>query len=169
MPHVTGVTLYPQDLFLGIIRILKQGKENMHNNQLLNAIKHHAEHSWIWKHAQKVIEEKQKERWKTLLFVNIWTYDERSDGSHMPTNKTDFLTFLSLMLCWCFEEKQRSFASGDFWVLARWQLGPSFPRWRPCQIPDPRALGQCINVKIPTQGKALSVNFLWVACTPPPP
>ena len=38
------------------------------------------------------------------------------------------------------------------------------PRWRPCQIPDP---GQRLNVKIPTQGEALSVNFPWVA--PPPP
>ena len=32
------------------------------------------------------------------------------------------------------------------------------PRWRPCQIPDPK----CLNVKIPTQGKARSVNFPWV-------
>ena len=26
------------------------------------------------------------------------------------------------MLCWGLEEKQRSFASGDFWVLAKWQV-----------------------------------------------
>ena len=39
------------------------------------------------------------------------------------------------------------------------------PRWRPCQIPDP---GQRLNVKIPTQGEALSVNFPWVARPPPP-
>ena len=30
-------------------------------------------------------------------------------------------------------------------------------------------LGQRLNVKIPTQGKACSVNFLWVARPPPPP
>ena len=28
---------------------------------------------------------------------------------------------------------------------------------------------QRLNVKIPTQGKAHSVNFPWVACPPPPP
>ena len=39
------------------------------------------------------------------------------------------------------------------------------PRWRPCQIPDPE---QRLNVKIPTQGEALLVNFPWVARPPPP-
>ena len=85
-------------------------------------------------------------------------------------NKTDFLTFLSsLMLFWCFEEKQKSFSSGDFWALARWQV-THFQFLSVFQDGGHvkfSTLGQRINVKIPTQGKALSVNFPWV--TPPPP
>ena len=57
-----------------------------------------------------------------------------------------------------------------WWLLGITKMaGHSFPvslglpRWRPCQIPDP---GQRLNVKIPTQGEALSVNFLWVARPP---
>ena len=122
--------------------------------------------------AQKVIQLRETEGTKALLFVNIWSYDERNVGSYKPKNKTDFLTFLSLMLCWCFEEKQRSFHL--WWLLGISNMaGHSFPvslglpRWWPCQIPDPGALGQRINVKIPTQGKALSVNFPWVACPHP--
>ena len=81
----------------------------------------------------------------------FWSYSERSDGSLIPKNKTDFLTFLSLMLSWYFEEKQRSFTSGDFWVLPTKMAGHSFPvslglpRWRPCQIPDPGATLKCQN------------------------
>ena len=40
------------------------------------------------------------------------------------------------------------------------------PRWQPCQIPNPRAT---LNVKTPSQGNALSVNFPWIAPSPLPP
>ena len=40
----------------------------------------------------------------------------------IPKNNTDFLTFLSLMLSCYFQGKQRSFTSGDFWVLQGWQV-----------------------------------------------
>ena len=66
--------------------------------------------------------ETETEGTKTLLFINIRSHNERSDGSYIPKNKTDFLTFLSLMLSCYFQEKQRSFTSGDFWVLPRWQV-----------------------------------------------
>ena len=74
------------------------------------------------------------------------------------------------MLSWKFEEKQRSFTSGDFWVLPRWQVThfqflSVFQDGGHVKFPT---LGQRLNVKIPTQGKALSVNFPWVACPPPP-
>ena len=96
VPHVTCVTLCPQDLFLGIIRIL--------------------------------------------------------------------------MLSCYFQEKQRSFTSGDFWVLPRWQVTHFqfllvFQDGGHVKFPT---LGQRLNVKIPTQGKARSVNFPPVACPPPP-
>ena len=75
------------------------------------------------------------------------------------------------MFSWYFEEKQRSFTY-LWWLLGITKMaGHSYPvslgvpRWRPCQIPDP---GQRLNVKIPTQGEALSVNFPWVARPPPP-
>ena len=108
---------------------------------------------------------------KTLLFINIRSYNERSDGSYIPKNKTDFLTFLSLMLSCYFQEKQRSFTSGDFWVLPRWrvthfQFLSVFQDGGHIKFPT---LGQRLNVKIPTQGKARSVNFPWVARPPPPP
>ena len=76
------------------------------------------------------------------------------------------------MLSYYFQEKQRSFTSGDFWVL------PRLPRWQVTHfqflsvfqdgghVKFP-TLGQRLNVKIPTQEKAHSVNFPWVA--PPPP
>ena len=96
VPHVTCVTLCPQDLFLGIIRIL--------------------------------------------------------------------------MLSCYFQEKQRSFTSGDFWVLLRWQVThfqflSVFQDGGQVKFPT---MGQRlkINVKIPTQGKARSVNFPWVARPP---
>ena len=92
VPHVTCVTLCPQDLFLGIIRIL--------------------------------------------------------------------------MLSCYFQEKQRSFTSGDVWVLPRWQVThfqflSVFQDGGHVKFPT---LGQRlkINVKIPAQGKARSVNFPWV-------
>ena len=59
--------------------------------------------------------ETETEGTKTLLFINIRSYNERSDGSYIPKNKTDFLTILSLMLSCYFQEKQRSFTFGDFW------------------------------------------------------
>ena len=94
LPHVTCVTLYPQDLFLGIIRIL-------------------------------------------------------------------------VLSCY-FQEKQRSFTSGDFWVLPRWQVThfqflSVFQDGGHVKFPT---LGQRLNVKIPTQGKARSVNFPWLARPP---
>ena len=115
--------------------------------------------------------ETETEGTKTLLFINIRSYNERSDGSNIPKNKTDFLTFLSLMLSCYFQEKQRSFTSGDFWVLTRWQVThfqflSVFQDGGHVKFPT---LGQRLNVKIPTQGKAHSVNFLWVARPPPPP
>ena len=102
---------------------------------------------------------------KTLLFINIRSYNERSDGSYIPKNKTDFLTILSLMLSCYFQEKQRSFTSGDFWILPRWQVThfqflSVFQDGGYVEFPT---LGQRLNVKIPTQGKARSVNFPWVA------
>ena len=140
----------------------------MRNDQLLNAIKHHKEHSWICKRAQKVIQEKQKERrlfyykhsiiqWKKWWFICI------------SKTKTDFLTFLSLVLSWYFEEKQRSFTSGDFWVLPTKMAGHSFPvslglpRWRPCQIPEPTL--KCQN---PYPGGGTLSQFP-VGSPPPPP
>ena len=97
VPHVTCVTLYPQDLFSGSIRIL--------------------------------------------------------------------------MLSCYFQEKRRSFTSGDFWVLPRWQVThfqflSVFQDGGHVKFPT---LGQRLNVKIPTQGKARSVNFSWVARPPPSP
>ena len=59
--------------------------------------------------------ETETEGTKTLLFINIRSYNERSDGSYIPKHKTDFLTLLSLMLSCYFQEKQRSFTSGSFW------------------------------------------------------
>ena len=65
------------------------------------------------------------------------------------------------MLSWYFEEKQRSFTSGDLWVSPRWQV-TNFQFLSVFQDGDHvkfPTLGQRLNVKIPTQGKALSVNF----------
>ena len=104
--------------------------------------------------------ETETEGTRTLLFINIRSYNERSDGSYIPKNKTDFLTILSLMLSCYFQEKQRSFTSGDFWVLPRWQV-TNFQFLSVFQDGG--------HVKFPTLGKARSVNFLWVACPPPPP
>ena len=75
------------------------------------------------------------------------------------------------MLSCYFQEKQRSFTSGDFWVLPRWQVTHFqfllvFQDGGHVKFPT---LGQRLNVKIPTQGKAHSVNFPWVARPPPPP
>ena len=74
------------------------------------------------------------------------------------------------MLSSYFEEKQRSFTSGDFWVLPRGQVThfqflSVFQDGGDVKFPT---LGQRLNVKIPTQGKALSVNFPWVARPPHP-
>ena len=75
------------------------------------------------------------------------------------------------MLSCYFQEKQRSFTSGDFWVLPRWQVThfqflSVFQDGGHIKFPT---LGQRLNVKIPTQGKVRSVNFPWVAPPPPPP
>ena len=74
------------------------------------------------------------------------------------------------MLSCYFQEKQRSFTSGDFWVLPRrqvthFQFLSVFQDGGHVKFPT---LGQHLNVKIPTQGKACSVNFPWVAHPPPP-
>ena len=82
---------------------------------------------------------------------------ERSDGSYIPKNKTDFLTILLLMLSCYFQEKQRSFTSGDFWVLPRWQV---------THFQFLSVFQDGGHVKFPTLGKARSVNFLWVARPP---
>jgi len=76
------------------------------------------------------------------------------------------------MLSWYLEEKQRSVTSGDFWVLPRWQVThfqflSVFQDGGHVKFPT-LAPGQRLNVKIPTQGKALSVNFPWVARPPHP-
>ena len=89
---------------------------------------------------------------------------------HIYRKITDFLTILSLMLSCYFQEKQRSFTSSDFWVLPRWQVThfqflSVFQDGGHVKFPT---LGQRLNVKIPTQGKACSVNFPWVARPPPP-
>ena len=94
------------------------------------------------------------------IYSIIRSYNERSDGSYIPKNKTDFLTILSLMLSCYFQEKQRSFTSGDFWVLPRWQV-THFQFLSVFQDGD--------HVKFPTLGKARSVNFPWVARLLPPP
>ena len=65
---------------------------------------------------------RERDETKTLLFVNMWSYNEQIDASYIPKIKKDFHTFLSLTLCWCFEERERSFVSSDFWVLASWQV-----------------------------------------------
>ena len=96
----------------------------------------------------------------SYIYSIIRSYNERSDGSYIPKNKTDFLTILSLMLSCYFQEKQRSFTSGDFWVLPRWQV-THFQFLSDFQDGD--------HVKFPTLGKARSVNFPWVARLPPPP
>ena len=98
-------------------------------------------------------------------------YNERSDGSYIPKNKTDFHTFLSLVLSCYFQEKQRSFTSADFWVLPRcyvthFQFLSVFQDGGHVKFPT---LGQRLNVKIPTQGKARSVNFPWITRPPPHP
>ena len=85
-----------------------------------------------------------------------------------------FLGIIRILVLFCyFQEKQRSFTSGDFWVLLRWQVThfqflSVFQDGGHVKFPT---LGQRlkINVKIPTQGKARSVNFPWVPLPPPPP
>ena len=104
--------------------------------------------------------ETETEGTKTLLFINIRSYNERSDGSYITKNKTDFLTILSLMLSCYFQEKQRSFTSGDSWVLPRLQV---------THFQFLSVFQDGGHVKFPTLGKARSVNFPWVACPPPPP
>ena len=104
--------------------------------------------------------ETETEGTKTLLFINIQSYNERSDSSYIPKNKTDFLTILSLMLSYYFQEKQRSFTSGDFWVLPRWQV---------THFQFLSVFQDGGHVKFPTLGKARSVNFPWVARPPSPP
>ena len=101
--------------------------------------------------------ETETEGTKTLLFINIRSYNERSDGSYIPKNKTDFLTILSLMLSCYFQEKQRSFTFGDFWVLPGWQV---------THFQFLSVFQDGGHVKFPTLGKARSVNFPWGA--PPP-
>ena len=86
--------------------------------------------------------------------------DNLSRNSCIPKNKTDFLTILSLMLSCYFQEKQRSFTSGDFWVLPRWQV---------THFQFLSVFQDGGHVKFPTLGKARSVNFPWVARPPPPP
>ena len=102
--------------------------------------------------------ETETEGTKTLLFINIRSYNERSDGSYIPKNKTDFLTILSLMLSCYFQEKQRSFTSGDFWVLPRWQV---------THFQFLSVFQDGGHVKFLTLGKARSVNFPWVDRPPP--
>ena len=97
--------------------------------------------------------ETETEGTKSLLFINIRSYNERSDSSYIPKNKTDFLTILSLMLSCYFQEKQRSFTSGDFWVLPRWQV---------THFQFLSVFQDGGHVKFPTLGKARSVNFPWV-------
>ena len=104
--------------------------------------------------------ETETEGTKTLLFINIRLYNERSDGSYILKNKTDFLTILSLMLSCYFQEKQRSFTYGDFWVLPRWQV---------THFQFLSVFQDGGHVKFPTLGKARSVNFPWVARPLPPP
>ena len=94
------------------------------------------------------------------IYKHSISYNERSDGSYIPKNKTDFLTILSLMLSCYFQEKQRSFTSGDFWVLPRWQV---------THFQFLSVFQDGGHVKFPTLGKARSVNFPWVAPPPPPP
>ena len=65
---------------------------------------------------------RERDETKTLLFINIWSYNEQIDASYIPKIKKDFHTFLLLTLCWCFEERERSFVSSDFWVLASWHV-----------------------------------------------
>ena len=67
------------------------------------------------------------------------------------------------------KSQQRSFASGDFWVLLGWQVThlqflSVFQDGGHVKFPT---LGQGLNVKIPTHGKALSVSFPWVVRPPP--
>ena len=64
------------------------------------------------------------------------------------------------MLSCYFQEKQRSFTSGDFWVLPRWQV---------THFQFLSVFQDGGHVKFPTLGKARLVNFPWVARPPPPP
>ena len=88
-------------------------------------------------------------------------------------HRTCFLGIIRILVLSCyFQEKQRSFTSGDLWVLPRWQVThfqflSVFQDGGHVKFPT---LGQRlkINVKIPTQGKARSVHFPWVARHPPP-
>ena len=52
------------------------------------------------------------------------------------------------------------------WQVAHFQFLLVFQDGGHVKFPT---LGQRLKVKIPTQGKACSVNFPWVARTPPPP
>ena len=109
-------------------------------------------------------------RFVLTLIEHYVSYRVRNQNMS-PKNKTDFLTFLSLMLSCYFQEKQRSFTSGDFWVLPRWQVThfqflSVFQDGGHVKFPTPP---QRLHVKIPTQGKAFSVNFPWIARPPPPP
>ena len=105
---------------------------------------------------------------------SIISYNERSDCSYIPKNKTDFVAILSLMLSYYLQEKQRSFTSGDFWVLPRlprwrvthFQFSLDLPRWRPCQIPDPGARHAQMSKSLP-RGK-LTLNQFPVGSPPPP-
>ena len=61
------------------------------------------------------------------------------------------------MLSCYFQEKQKSFTSGDFWVLPRWQVN---------HFLFLSVFQDGGHVKIPTQGKARSVNFPRVILKP---
>ena len=59
---------------------------------------------------------------KTLLFVNTQAYTERSDGLYLQQNKTDSLTFLSLIVKFASKNAEKSIAPGDSWVQFQFNL-----------------------------------------------
>ena len=116
--------------------------------------------------------ETETEGMKTLLFINIRSYNERSDGSYIYRKIKQISSPFFRSCCLVTFKKSRGhlplvtsgyYQDGRSLIFSFSRSSNMAAMARPCQIPD---LGQRLNVKIPTQEKARSVNFPWVARHP---
>ena len=116
--------------------------------------------------------ETETEGMKTLLFIKIRSHNERRDGSHIYRKIKQISSPFFRSCCLVTFKKSRRhlpLVTSGYYQDGR-SLISSFSRSsKMAAMSNSRPWGNALNVKIPTQGKARSVNFPWVARPPPPP